>query len=91
MNLDDRSFNHTDTRISDTGGTRNMEKIRVAFNRLTNTLDVWFDDPENAWVSEETGDDIILKKNKNGMVIGLEKLNVRGNKDTPVAVEVRNV
>ena len=46
MNLDDWGFNPTDTRISDTGVTRNMEKISVAFNRLTNTLDVWFDDPE---------------------------------------------
>ena len=43
------------------------------------------------WVSEETGDDIILKKNKNGRVIGLEKLNVLVDKDTPVSVEVTSL
>ena len=39
-----------------------MEKMSVVFNRLTNTLDVWFDDPEKEWVSEETGDEVILKR-----------------------------
>ena len=28
-----------------------MEKISVVFNRLTNTLDVWFDDLEKDWIS----------------------------------------
>lgn len=91
MNLDDWGFNPTDTRISDTGVTRNMEKISVAFNRLTNTLDVWFGDPEKEWISDETGDGIILKKDKNGRVIGLEKLNVLIAKDTPVPVEVMSL
>lgn len=68
-----------------------MEKISVVFNRLTNTLDVWFDDPEKEWVSEETGDEVILKKDRNGRVIGFEKLNVRIAKDTPVPVEVLSI
>ena len=68
-----------------------MEKISVVFNRLTNTLDVWFDDPEKEWVSEETGDEVILKKNRNGRVIGFEKLNVLIAEDTPVPVEVLNI
>jgi len=68
-----------------------MEKISVVFNRLTNTLDVWFDDPEKEWVSEETGEDVILKKDRNGRVIGFEKLNVRIAKDTPMPVEVLSI
>jgi uncharacterized protein YuzE len=68
-----------------------MEKISVVFNRLTNTLDVWFDDPEKEWVSEETGEDVILKNDRNGRVIGFEKLNVRIAKDTPVPVEVLSI
>ena len=68
-----------------------MEKISVAWSRLTNTLDVWFDDPEKECVSEETGDGIILKKDKNGRVIGLEKLNLLDDKDTPVPVEVMSL
>jgi uncharacterized protein YuzE len=49
-----------------------MEKIRVILNRESNTLDVWFDDPENEFISEETGEEIILKKDKNNKVIGFE-------------------
>ncbi|KAF5418570.1 MAG: hypothetical protein C5S49_01565 [Candidatus Methanogaster sp.] len=68
-----------------------MEKISVVFNRLTNTLDVWFDDPGKEWISEETGEEVILKKDRNGRVIGFEKLNVLITTDTPVPVEVLSV
>ena len=33
-----------------------MGKIRVIVNRESNTLDVWFDDPEKEFISEETGE-----------------------------------
>ena len=56
------------------------------WKELLNTLDVWFDDPEKEWASEETGDDVILKKDRNGRVIGFEKLNVRVDKDALVPV-----
>lgn len=68
-----------------------MEKISVVFNRLANTLDVWFDDPEKEWESEETGEEIILKKDRNGRIIGLEKLNVLVDNDAPVPVEVMSM
>ncbi|MEA1908779.1 MAG: DUF2283 domain-containing protein [Euryarchaeota archaeon] len=68
-----------------------MEKISVVFNRLTNTLDAWFDDPEKECVSEETGAGVILKKDVNGRVIGFEKLNVLVDKETPVPVEVLRI
>lgn len=51
------------------------EKVKVVFNRRGNTLDVWFGDPETEAFSEETGEEIILKKDKAGRVIGFEKLN----------------
>jgi len=56
-----------------------MEKIRVILNRELNTLDVWFDDPDNEFISEETGEEIILKKDKNNKVIGFEKFNLFAN------------
>ena len=68
-----------------------MEKVRVIFNRSVNTLDVWFDDPEKEFISEETGEEIILKKDKKRRVIGFEKLNVLVNKDVPVPVELLSV
>ena len=69
-----------------------MEKLRVFFDREGNTLDVWFEKPQKV-ISEETGDEVILKKNpKTGKVIGFEKLNFLPKKgsldDLPVEVVV---
>lgn len=64
-----------------------MEKIRVIVNRESNTLDVWFDDPEKEFISEETGEEVILKKDKNNRVIGFEKLNLLPDKEN-VPIEV---
>jgi len=53
-----------------------MEKnITVVFNKIGNTVDVWFDDPGKEVVCEEAGDGIILRKDREGNVIGFEKLN----------------
>ncbi len=64
-----------------------MEKIRVVVNRESNTLDVWFDDPEKEFISEETGEEVILKKDKDNRVIGFEKLNLLTRKEN-VPIEV---
>ena len=52
-----------------------MEKIRLYYDSKGNTLNVWFDDPQKECVCEETGEEVILVKDKNGKVIGFEKLN----------------
>lgn len=52
-----------------------MEKIRVYYDTKGNTLNVWFDDPKKEFISEETGEEVVLAKNKQGKVIGFEKLN----------------
>ena len=52
-----------------------MEKVRVYFDRVGNTLSVWFDDPKKEHVCEESGDDVILVKDRRGRVIGFERLN----------------
>ncbi|VVB84465.1 Uncharacterised protein [uncultured archaeon] len=64
-----------------------MGKIRVVINRESNTLDVWFDDPEKEFISEETGEEIILKKDKNKRVIGFEKLNLLPSEEN-VPIEI---
>ena len=53
----------------------NMEKIRLYYDSKGNTLNVWFDDPRKEDICEETGEEVILVKNKKGKVIGFEKLN----------------
>lgn len=52
-----------------------MDKVKVYYDRTGNTLTVWFGDPQEEYVSEETGDEVILMKDKSGRVIGFEKLN----------------
>ncbi len=52
-----------------------MEEVKVFYDRVGNTLTVWFGDPQDEHVCAETGNDVILMKDKNGKVIGFEKLN----------------
>ena len=51
-----------------------MAKITVVYDKVGNTLDVWFTKPQKA-VCEEVGHGVILKKDKKGNVIGFEKIN----------------
>jgi hypothetical protein len=52
-----------------------MEQVKVFHGHAGNTLTVWFGDPLDEYICEETGDEVVLMKDKNGRVIGFEKLN----------------
>lgn len=52
-----------------------MAQVRVFYDQVGNTLTVWFGNPEDEYVSEETGEEVVLMKDKDGHVIGFEKLN----------------
>ncbi len=52
-----------------------INTIKIHYDSEGNTLNVWFDNPQKEYISEETGDEVILNKNKLGRVIGFEKLN----------------
>ena len=52
-----------------------LKAIKIHYDSFGNTLNVWFDNPEKEFISEETGDEVILNKDKKGNVIGFEKLN----------------
>lgn len=52
-----------------------MVQIKVYYDQIGNTLTVWFGNPQDEYVSEETGEEIVLMKDKTGHVIGFEKLN----------------
>jgi len=56
-----------------------MAEVKIYYDREGNTLTVWFDQPHDEYVCEETGDEVILMKNKAGRVIGFEKLNYSGD------------
>ena len=52
-----------------------MPEIKVYYDREGNTLTVWFGNPADEYIAEETGEEIVLMKNRDGKVIGFEKLN----------------
>ena len=52
-----------------------MAQVKVYYDRVGNTLTVWLDNPQNEYVCEETGEEVVLMKDKQGRVIGFEKLN----------------
>ncbi len=70
-----------------------MDEVKVYYDRHGNTLTVWFGNPEDEYICEETGDEVVLMKNQSGNVIGFEKLNFSVNKAAPmrVAFETINV
>ena len=53
-----------------------MEKVKIYYSKESDTMDIWFDNPEDEYISEEAGQGLILKKNKEGKIIGIEKLYV---------------
>ena len=52
-----------------------MAEVKVYYDRAGNTLTVWFGNPKDENICEETGDEVLLMKDKSGRVIGFEKLN----------------
>ena len=51
-----------------------MAQVKIFYDRVGNTLTVWFADPRQEYVCEETGDEVIVIKDRSGQGIGFEKL-----------------
>lgn len=49
---------------------------------------MWLDDPALEHVAEETGEEVILIKSREGRVIGFERLNYRPSMGGPLQVEL---
>ena len=67
-----------------------MDRVIVYYHKDSDTMDIWFGNPEEEFMCEEAGEGIILKKDKNGKVIGIEKLYVSKTVgiDRPLPVEL---
>jgi uncharacterized protein YuzE len=63
-----------------------MAEVKVFHDSIGNTLIVWFGNPEEEVDAEETGDEVILMKDKNGKVIGFEKLNFLAQSEQSIRV-----
>ena len=63
-----------------------MAAVKVFHDRIGNTLVVWFGNPEDEYEAEETGEEVILMKDRSGKVIGFEKLNFMPSSSEPIRV-----
>jgi uncharacterized protein YuzE len=52
-----------------------MAEVKVYYDQVGKTLTIWFGNPQDEYICEETGDEVVLMKDRNGEVIGFEKLN----------------
>ena len=66
-------------------------EIKISYDKEGNTLTVWFGDPADEYVAEETGEEIVLMKDKDGKVIGFEKLNFTGQSGDAIKVAFETV
>ena len=64
-----------------------MAALKVYYDAEGKTLTVWFDNPEKEFVAEEVGDEVILIKDRQGRVIGFERLNYAVAPDEALAVD----
>jgi len=63
-----------------------MEKVKVYYDKMGNTLIVWFGESQDEYICEETGDEVILMKDRSGRVLGFEKLNYLSNPNIDINV-----
>lgn len=68
-----------------------MADLNVYHDVTGRTLTVWFGAPQDEYVCEETGDEVVLMKDKDGHVIGFERLNYPGGDDEAVRVLFESV
>jgi hypothetical protein len=68
-----------------------MEQVKVFHDRAGNTLTVWFGEPQEEYICEETGDEVILMKDQAGRVIGFEKLNFSSAESGQVRISFETV
>ena len=65
-----------------------MAEVKIFHDRDGKTLTVWFTDRSQEHVCEETGDEVVLMKDRAGRVIGFEKLNFSVPDSDQLRVEV---
>ncbi len=66
-----------------------MTQLKVLYDNIGGTLSVWWGNPQDEEVCEETEHEIILIKDKRGEVIGLEKLHFAGGNPEDFTVEAK--
>jgi hypothetical protein len=65
--------------------------IKLFYDHEGNTLTVWFDNPQEECICEETGNEVVLMKDKSERVIGFEKLNFSASRSEPFRVAFETI
>lgn len=52
-----------------------MAEIKVYYDHVANSLTVWFGNPKDEYICQETAEEVVMMKNRKGEVVGFEKLN----------------
>ena len=68
-----------------------MAQVNVYHYATGRTLTVWFGPPQKEYICEETGDEVVLMKDRKGHVIGFERLNYPGKTAQPVRVSFETI
>ncbi|MCS7305404.1 MAG: DUF2283 domain-containing protein [Thermoguttaceae bacterium] len=68
-----------------------MAQLTVYFDPVGQTLTVWFGDPQQEYICEETGEEVVLMKDRSGRVIGFEKLHFSASDAEPWQVVFERV
>lgn len=68
-----------------------MDSLKIYYDEVGKTLTVWFGDPNQEFIAEETEEEVILIKNQAGNVIGFERLNYTPNNAENLHVELLKV
>jgi hypothetical protein len=61
-----------------------MADLNIFHDPTGRTLTVWFGAPQSEYICEETGDEVILMKDRQGRVIGFERLNYLAPGEQPI-------
>ena len=68
-----------------------MDILKIYYDDTGKTLTVWFDNPEKEFLVEETEEEVLLIKDKEGNVIGFERLNFAPENTKNLQVELVHV
>ena len=68
-----------------------MGRLKIILDREASTLTVWLGDPQEEHICEETGDEVVLMKDKDGHVIGFERLSYNVPQQEMLEVDVETV
>ena len=65
-----------------------MERIKVIHDTVGHTLTIWLGDPKEEYLSTLTEDEVVVMKNRDGRVLGVEVLHYKpADPQTGLSVE----